>query len=167
MEELVKHIVDSLNLGSSELALIICSMLPIIELRGGIPIGILYFELSPVKTYFLCVLGNIIPVIPLVIFFGKVEQILSQNLYSNRLIQWYVDKVKKRTARIEKYEMWGLAIFVAIPLPVTGAWTGSVAAFLMGIGWRKALVSITCGVLIAGIIVTALTLGGVKLYTFL
>jgi uncharacterized membrane protein len=167
MEELVKHILENLNLGSKELAVVICSMLPIIELRGGIPIGILYFELKPITTYFLCVFGNIIPVIPLVIFFGKIEELLARNAYSNKVIQWYIAKVRHRTARIEKLEMWGLALFVAIPLPVTGAWTGSVAAFLMGIGWRKALVSISCGVLIAGIIVTALTLGGAKIYSFL
>jgi len=142
-------------------------MLPIIELRGGIPIGILHFDLQPLKVYALSCLGNMIPVIPLVLFFGKLEELLAKNKHSNRLVQWYVDKVKKRTARVEKYEMWGLALFVAIPLPVTGAWTGSVAAFLMGISWKKAFIAIGCGVLVAGIVVTTITLGGAKIYSFL
>ena len=100
-------------------------------------------------------------------FFDKIEALLSRHEFSNKLLQWYIARVKKRTASIERYEMWGLALFVAIPLPVTGAWTGSVAAFVLGIPWKKALCSITCGVLIAGVIVTMLTVGGHTFYSFL
>ena len=167
MEELIQYVLKYLSTGSRELTLIICSTLPIIELRGGIPIGILYFEFSPVKTYFLCCFGNLIPIIPLLLLFGKIEQIMARNKYSNRFLQWYIERVRKRTARVEHLEMWGLVLFVAIPLPVTGAWTGSVASFLMGIDWRKGLLSIMCGVFIAGIVVTTLTMCGAKIYTFL
>ena len=167
MEEIVKSIIYSLNFGSNELSLIIISALPIIELRGAIPIGILLFEMHPINVFYLCCLGNIIPIVPLLLFFGKVEEVLQKHKFSNAFLQWYIEKVKKRTGIIERFELVGLALFVSIPLPVTGAWTGSVAAFIMGIKWKKAFLSICCGVLIAGIVVTVLTLSGYSFYSFL
>jgi len=167
MEEIVKYLIDHIQVGSKEVSLIILSTLPITELRGAIPVGILLYEVSPLKTYFLCCLGNMIPIFPLLIFFGKIEEWFAQHTFTNKFLQWYLARVKKRTKVIERYEMWGLALFVAIPLPVTGAWTGSVAAFIMGIRWRKAFTSIACGIMLAGIIVTLLTLGGYTFYSFL
>ena len=167
MEEFVQYIIDHFYVGSHEMTLFFLAMLPITELRGAIPVGILFFKLNPVVTYCLCCLGNMVPVIPLVLFFGKIEQWLMRHEFSNRFLQWYIARVRRRTQAIERYEMWGLALFVAIPLPVTGAWTGSVAAFLMGIGWKKACVSIGCGVLIAGVVVTLLTVAGYRFYSFL
>ena len=167
MEEFVQYILGHIYFDSKEISLIVLSTLPITELRGAIPIGILLYEVHPLKTYVLCCLGNLIPILPLLFFFGKIEAFLQRNKFSNRFIQWYVAKVKKRTAVIDRFELWGLAFFVAIPLPVTGAWTGSVAAFILGIGWKKAFFSISCGVFIAGGIVTFLTLCGYTFYSFL
>jgi len=167
MEDIISYIVEHISFDSKELSLIVLSTLPITELRGAIPIGILLYKVSPLKAYWLCCLGNMIPILPLLLFFGKLESFMQRNEFSNKFLQWYIAKVKKRTALIERFELLGLAFFVSIPLPVTGAWTGSVAAFIMGIGWRKAFFSISCGVLIAGVIVTILTLCGYTFYSFL
>ncbi|MBU1862125.1 MAG: small multi-drug export protein [Candidatus Omnitrophica bacterium] len=167
MDEIVQSLVNHIQFSSKELSLIVLSALPITELRGAIPLGVLLFKLHPIKTYFLCCLGNTLPIFPLLMFFGKVEQLLKRYEFSNTFLQWYLAKVKKQTKVIERFELWGLMLFVAIPLPITGAWTGSVAAFILGIDRKKSFISITCGVFIAGVIVTLLTLGGHTFYSFL
>ena len=125
------------------------------------------FDLPPLHVYLLACFGNLVPVIPIVFFFDRIERLLEKHPFSARLINCYVEKVKNRTEKVAKFEMWGLAMFVAIPLPVTGAWTGSVAAFLLGMKSKRALIGIAAGVFIAGIIVSLLTLGGYKCYSFL
>ena len=167
MEEIIQYLIEHIALGSKEFSLVMLSSMPIIELRGGVPVGILFFKLSVVKTYILCCFGNMLPVFPIVFLLGKAMKLMEKHKASHSFFKWYFEKVRKRTKVIERYEMWGLALFVSIPLPVTGAWTGSVAAFLLGIEPKKAIVSILCGVLIAGGIVTALTLGGYSCYEFL
>lgn len=167
MEALIKQLVDFFSQGSKELSVFFIAMLPIVELRGSIPIGILYHKIPPLVTYVLSCTGNMVPVIPLLLFFDKLEMILRKNEYSNAFLRWYIGRIKKRTQRIEHLEMWALMFFVAVPLPVTGAWTGSVAAFVLGIRWYRAFISIFCGVLCAGIIVTFLSIAGYSCYAFL
>ena len=144
----------------AELSVIMTAALPVSELRGAIPLGLVKFGLPVFRTYVLAVIGNLIPVIPLLIFLEPVSQKLRRFKLWDRFFEWLYRRTRKRAEIVEKYEAVGLALFVAIPLPVTGAWTGSVAALLFRIKFKYAFPAIICGVLIAGVVVTTLTLGG-------
>ena len=142
-----------------ELSVIITAALPVSELRGAIPVGILGYHMPVLKTYLLAVLGNMIPVIPLLLFLKPVSEKLSRFKMCERFFEWLYGRTRKRANIVQKYEAIGLSLFVAIPLPITGAWTGCVAASLFRIKFRYALPAIIFGVLLAGVIVTLLTLG--------
>ena len=144
-----------------EVAVIIVSMLPIFELRGGIPCGYL-LHLVWWKTYLMAVLGNLIPVVPLLLFLDPVSNWLRRRAkFADRFFEWLFARTRRKTEEgIRKYGMFlGLMFFVAIPLPVTGAWTGCVAAFLFGIRFRYSFPAVFAGVLIASIIVSIATYG--------
>ena len=145
----------------AELIVLIVSTLPIFELRGGIPCG---FALHLVwwKTYLMAVLGNMIPVVPLLLFLNPVSDWLRRRAkLADRFFEWLFARTRRRTeAGIKKYGIFlGLMLFVAIPLPVTGAWTGCAAAFLFGIRFRHSFPAVAAGVLIASIIVSIAVYG--------
>ena len=142
-----------------ELSVIITAALPVSELRGAIPVGILGYHMPVLKTYLLAVLGNMIPVIPLLLFLKPAAEKLSRFKMCERFFEWLYGRTRKRAEIVQKYEAIGLSLFVAIPLPITGAWTGCVAASLFRIKFRYALPAIIFGVLLAGVIVTLLILG--------
>ncbi len=148
-----------------ELSVIIMAALPISELRGAIPLGIIK-DLPIFETYLLAVVGNIIPVIPLLLFLEPVSEKLCRFKIAKRFFEWLYGRTRKRAEIVQKYEAIGLSLFVAIPLPITGAWTGCVAASLFRIRFRYALPAIIFGVLLAGVIVTSLTLGGRQILDF-
>ena len=133
---------------------------PILELRGAIPIAIVRYEFTWFYAYLFGVIGNIIPVPFLLGFLEGIISLLSRVRFLERIIQWFLARTRRRGKIVEKYERFGLALFVAIPLPITGAWTGSILAFLMGLKFKHALLSIIVGVLIAGAIVTSATVLG-------
>ena len=146
---------------------IILSMMPIAELRGGIPYA-LYNGIHPVTAYLICCAANILA-FPIVYFFmGFFHDLFSK-------MSWYVNLFEKIVVRtrgkvgekIEKWGFWGLMVFVMIPLPVTGAYTGSFAAWVFGIEKRKGFLAIVAGVLIAGLIVSAIFLSGSGIFSFL
>jgi len=134
------------------------SMIPIFELRGGIPVGIALFKLHPVTVYFTCVVFNLIPVLPILLLLNPLRRLLSRVPPFRGLFRYLERKAARNKRLIERYEEIGLTLFVAIPLPVTGAWTGSIIAEVMGLKVMKSFLSITLGVALAGIIVTMLTL---------
>ncbi|ABE52292.1 COG2426 family protein [Methanococcoides burtonii] len=145
------------------LSTIILSALPISELRGAIPIAIGVYEIGPVEAYLLAVLGNLLPVIPLLLFLEPVSAFLRRFKIGDMFFTWLFTRTRqKHSESMEKYGTLALTLFVAIPLPVTGAWTGCAAAFVFGIKFRHALIAIVAGVLIAGIVVTLLTLAGIS-----
>jgi uncharacterized membrane protein len=149
---------------SPEAVTVVIAALPIIELRGSIPWALTLGDLPWGRAYVLSVLGNILPVIPLLLYLGPVSRLLRQHFgFMDRFFEWLFARTRKRSGALEKYGAIGLVLFVAIPLPVTGAWTGSAAAFLFGIPFRKAFPIILLGVMIAGGLVTAAVLGGVSL----
>jgi uncharacterized membrane protein len=143
-----------------ELIIVIVAALPVIELRGAIPLAINVFGMPWYYAYVLAVLGNLIPVPILLLFLEALAELVSKVKAGERIVQWIFSRTRKRSSIIERYEKIGLALFVAVPLPFTGAWTGAIAAFLLGLKFRYSMVAITCGVLIAGAIVTALSLLG-------
>lgn len=143
-----------------EAVVFIVSALPIAELRGGIPLG-LYFGMTPSKAFWLSVLGNLSFIIPALFLFEPVTRRLRKFKIWAHFFNWVFERTKKKADTIQKYEALGLAIFVAIPLPMTGAWSGVIAASLFKIRFRYAFIAITAGVFAAGLIVSALCALGI------
>ncbi len=145
--------------GVNEFKVIGVATLPIFELRGAIPLG---FSLGVplARLYFLALLGNLVPVLPLLLFFKYFLHHLESIKFLDKLFKWWFRRVEERSKLVERWGFWGLILFVAIPLPVTGAWTGTVAATLFEIPVRRAFLAIILGVAIAGLIVS-LAVGGI------
>ena len=133
---------------------------PISELRGAIPLAILEFDFPWYYAYIIAVIGNLLPIPLILLFLNTATRILSRFTLFEKIFTWLFSYTRRRGRMIERYERVGLVLFVAIPLPITGAWTGSIAAVLLGMSFRRAMLSIILGVLISGIIVTCLTLLG-------
>ena len=144
---------------------LIMGMTPVVELRGAIPFG-LALGMDPVTCYLAAVLGNCIP-IPFIILFIEHVFVLMRKMSPK--FAALVDKLEKRADEksdvVQKYALWGLVILVAIPLPGTGAWTGSLVAALMNIPLRKSGPACALGVLIAGVIVMAISTGVIAIVT--
>lgn len=141
-------------------------MLPISELRGAIPFAIGVYDMQVSTAFFWAVLGNIIPVI--FILWGLdllINKFLIHRIYIlNRFFTWLFENTRrKHTKKFERWRDLALVVLVAIPLPFTGAWTGALAAFVFGVPIKRALPLIVLGVLIAGIIVTSVTMGIINL----
>lgn len=145
---------------SRELIIVIVSALPVVELRGALPIAINLFHMPWYKAFCFAVIGNLLPVPILLLFLDSLAKAVSRVEVGRRLVNWVFSHTRRQGKTIEKYEKIGLTLFVAIPLPITGAWTGSIAAFLLGLRLRYAFLSIVIGVVIAGAIVTSLCLLG-------
>ena len=146
---------------SPELAVFVTSMLPIIELRGALPLAINLFRIAWPRAFIIAYIGNILPAPIILWLLGPIVNLLSKVRILKRFFDWLFDRTRKRSSSmIEKYEEIGLMAFVAIPLPGTGAWTGVLIAFLFGLDFKKSLLIIAIGVFIAGVIVTSLCLLG-------
>lgn len=143
-----------------ELCVFFCSMLPIIELRGAIPLGA-GFGLPWWQTYIIAVLGNMLPVPIILLFVKSVLTRMSKCKvkFFNKVANKMFEKAEKNRAKIERYAFWGLALFVAIPLPATGAWTGTLVAALFDMRFWKSFLSALIGVMIAGVIMTLISYG--------
>ncbi len=140
-----------------EIALtLLATVSPISELRGGIPLGILEFGLDPLFTFFIAVIANTLIFFP--IFFA-LRFFYDKFLFRIPLFDKYLDSLRKRgKPKVEKYGLWGLALVVAIPLPLTGAYTGTILAWLVGMDWKKAFPAVGLGVIVAGVVVLLITL---------
>lgn len=143
-----------------ELCVLFCSMLPIIELRGAIPLGAA-FGLPWWQNYLIAVVGNMLPV-PIILLFVKAVlnwMMKCRVKLFNRIANKMFEKAEKNRGKIEKYAFWGLTLFVAIPLPATGAWTGTLVAALFDMKFWKSLLAALIGVMIAGVIMTLVSYG--------
>jgi len=139
---------------------IFLSLLPVSELRGGIPVAIAQ-GINPFLAFAVCVFANML-VAPIVFFFLEfVHHRLLPIKFYRRTFDWFLKRARKKSHKtIEKYGYIGLAIFVAIPLPMTGAYTGTLAAWFFGMKPGKSIASVSLGVLVAGIIVTLAMIAG-------
>lgn len=137
------------------------SMSPISELRGGIPTAVFAYKISPLIAYIFCAAANIVPAVILVYSLNWLERFFSSHwLWAKRTLDKIYAKTKKKMSR--KFEIYGfiaLTLFVAIPLPITGVWTGAIAANIFGVKPKYAIPSLALGVAIAGIIVLTASLG--------
>ena len=143
-----------------QLIIFIISTLPTIELRGSIPVGIFLLNMKWVPVIFYSLLGNIGIVIPILLFLDPIEKVLRRISIFNVFFDWLFKRTRRKSKLIETYEELGLILFVAIPLPLTGAITGSIAAYIFGIPFWKAFIMIIIGVLIACTFVSGVVLVG-------
>lgn len=151
-----------------ELLVFLVSTLPIGELRAGIPLG-LGFGLDASTVFALAVLGNLAPVIPILLLLDPASKwLMAHSKFFDRTLNRLFEKTRaKHTERIDQYGALGLAIFVAIPSPGTGAWTGALVAWLFGMDLKFAVPAIIVGVLTAGTLVMAVSTGALAILRFL
>ena len=150
MTNVILGFFESFNLTKEALVFLI-SMVPIVELRGAIPVGVA-LNVDSTLLYFLTVIGNCLPVPFIILLARPVINWLLKTRFLKGLGNWLENKVRKHSDKVLKYEVFGLLLFVAIPLPGTGAWTGALIAALLDIRLKKSFPSILAGVAIAGII---------------
>jgi uncharacterized membrane protein len=152
-----------LDLLSQFWPVILASVSPILELRGSIPIGI-GLGLDPLTVIVVSVVFNALVFFPIYIALGLLYHRLFERFgWARRLME---RTQRKGKPVIDKYGMIGLAIFVGVPLPFTGAWTGSIIAWLLGLDWKRSFLAVALGVVIAGLIVSAVVLGGLTAFDF-
>jgi len=148
----------------NELATFFISTLPVSELRGAIPFA-LSRGITWQRAYIISVVGNFVPVIPILLLLGRVSEFLMKHSrLFERFFSWLFTRTMNRSAMVEKFEALGLILFVAIPLPITGAWTGCVAAFLFKIPLKHAVPAILAGIMIAGTVVTLASMGVISFW---
>jgi len=152
----IREKVDNIEV-SSEVKVFLLAMLPIFELRGSIPMGIHYYHLPYWKVIPISLAGNMFPIFSILLFFDFVTKLCFRFKFTRKILEAVFRRTRSRSEIIEKYEELGLMFFVAIPLPITGAWTGSLAAYLMGIPFWKSILFIFLGVCIASVVVSFLT----------
>ena len=148
-----------------KLCVFFCSMIPVIELRGGIPLG-RFLELPWWQTMLLAIAGNMLPVPFILLFIRFIIDKMAQSKirFFNKIAGWLNRKAEKNRPKIEKYAFWGMALFVAIPLPVTGAWCGSLVCATIGEKFWRAMLSAFIGVCIAAVIMTLASYGAVAAF---
>ena len=148
-----------------ELCVFFCSMLPIIECRGAVPLGFA-LGLPWWQTALFALAGNLLPVPFILLFIRAILRWMGKSRikFFQKLVGWLNRKVEKHKGTIEKYSYWGVMIFVAIPFPGTGAWTGALVAALLDIRLRHAIPAIFVGLLMAAAITLAVTMGVIHLF---
>lgn len=145
---------------SPRLIVLIISMLPLIELRGSIPVAIMLFNIPWLEAAILSILGNMIPIPFILLFIEWFFKLISKVPLGARFTSWLFSRTRRKGKAIERYEAIGLISFVGIPLPGTGGWTGALASRIFGISFWKSMLYILLGVCLASAIVTPLSLMG-------
>lgn len=166
VESLVQWFVTKLGgKAAKELIVFIISMVPILELRGGLlAAGPAFLDIPTWRAIPICIIGNLIPIPFILLLIRPIFAWLRRTKLFRPLVEKLETKAMSKSGQIEKYEFWGLVLFVGIPLPGTGAWTGSLIASLLGIDWKKAFLAVVIGVCMATVIMYFLSyvvIGGI------
>lgn len=157
MEAFIQNMVSALGGIPSELVIFIISLCPILELRGGlIAASILHVELW--KAIPICIIGNILPIPFILLFIEKIFELLKNTRFV-KMINKLEEKAEKGAKKIMKHKKWGLFLFVGIPIPGTGAWTGSLVAALFHFKLKDACIAIAGGLILATVIMTFISYG--------
>ena len=145
---------------SGEIIIFIISMIPILELRGGLLAASPALLNVPIlRAIPICVAGNLLPIPFILLLIEKVLDIMEQIPFLDRIALWVREKADKHKGQVETYGFWGLVLFVGIPLPGTGAWTGSLVASLLHMKIRKSFPAILLGITLATVIMSLLSYG--------
>lgn len=159
MESLMAWMIETLTGKlSKELIVFVISMVPILELRGGL-LAASVLGIDIVQAIWLCVVGNIIPVPFILLLITPIFNWLKRTKTFRPLVERLESKAMGKSAQIEKYQFWGLVLFVGIPLPGTGAWTGSLIASLLGVKFKKAFPAVLLGIAAATVIMSIVSYG--------
>lgn len=165
-ESLAQYFVDLLGGKiSSEIIAFIVSLLPILELRGGL-IAAKLLEIDFIKAFIICFIGNLLPIPFILLFIRKIFDWLKRFEKVEALITKLEARSLRKADNVKKYRLWGLFFFVAIPLPGTGAWTGALIADLLDIRIKHSFPTIALGVFVAGLIISVLSYGIPGLFGF-
>lgn len=144
-----------------EIVVFIISLMPILELRGGL-IAAALLDINPIVSYIISIIGNILPVPFILWFINSILNWMRNSKHFSGIAKWLDEKVTKHKSQIEKYGFWGLVLFVGIPLPGTGAWTGCLIAAVLKMNKKKAFLAAMLGILMASIIMMILSFGLLK-----
>ena len=158
METLVEKIVELFGGLGKEIVVFIVSFLPILELRGGL-VAASILDLDFLPAYAISILGNVLPIPLVLLFLERIFNWLKKFNWSKKIIIKLEKKILSKKSQIEKYGYWGLMLFVGIPLPGTGAWTGSGLAVLLHLDKKKSFIYIMLGVIMASIIMSIFSYG--------
>lgn len=159
VESIVNSMVDFFkDTIPSELIVFVISLFPILELRGGM-IAAKLLDVEFVKAFFICYVGNILPLPFILLFIRKIFQFLKRFEKIGKLIEKLEIRSMRKSESVKKYRLWGLFAFVAIPLPGTGGWTGSLIAALLDMRISHSFPVIAVGVLVANIIMSIFSYG--------
>lgn len=143
---------------SGEMIIFLVSMIPILELRGGLIVASL-LHVDIWRAIPICIIGNAIPVPFILLLINKIFQLMKKyNIFKGMVVK-LEDKAMGKSETIQKYEFWGLMTFVGIPLPGTGAWTGSLIAALLHVKMKKAIPAIALGLVMATVIMSVVSYG--------
>lgn len=145
------------------LIVLVISMLPIVELRGAIPVAIAVLGMPWQEAVPLAILGNMIPIPFLLLFLEWFLKLLARFRWGKKFTDWLYSRTRSKGKVVERYEELGLIVFVGIPLPGTGGWTGALASRVFGLPFWKSLLCIFIGVLLAALVVTLITLLGTSI----
>ncbi len=139
------------------------SMVPIVELRGGIPFGVA-MGLPPGTAMISAIIGNIIPIPFIILFIKKIFHWMRRFAPLERIVEYFETKAENKSDRVTKYKKFGLCLFVAIPLPGTGAWMGALIAAILDMKLKDAFPVVLLGIVIASVLVTGITYGFVSIF---
>lgn len=154
---ITEYIVDFLSSLPSPLVIFIIAMIPFIELRGSIPVAYFLYHMPLVEIALISIAGNMLPVPVILYAFKHVEKFLRKYKFFNKLLDNIYERTRKRAEdKVMRYKEMGIILFVAIPLPMTGAWTGSLIAYLFDLSIKRSILIIFFGVIVASLIVTSL-----------
>lgn len=160
-ETVIQWFVSTLG-GSAakEVIVFLISMIPILELRGGLlAAGPAFLDIPILRAIPICIVGNIIPVPFILLMIRWIFKIMRKYKSLGKLVDKLENKAMSKKDQIEKYGFWGLVLFVGIPLPGTGAWTGSLIAALLGMKFKKAFPAVVIGIIVATVIMAVLSYG--------
>lgn len=158
MESIVEFLIKIFGSLGKEIAVFIISMLPILELRGGLLAASL-LKINFLPAYTISIIGNLLPIPFVLLFLEKIFNLLKKYNWSKKIVLKFEKKVLSKKKQIDKYGYFGLLLFVGIPLPGTGAWTGSALAVLLHLNRKKSFVFICLGVILASIIMSIISYG--------
>jgi uncharacterized membrane protein len=155
------------NFMSAKMVTFILAMLPISELRGAMIYAASLGQVPLQEALPISIVGNLIPILPILLLLGPLSEYGSRFALGRKFFNWVFERARSKSEQVKRYETFGLVLFVAIPLPVTGAWTGAAVAFVLGLKTRNAFLAITAGVFIASIVMSVASYGTASLIRML
>ena len=147
-----------------ELIILLTAAAPVLEVRASIPLGVLYYKLPALTVIALSIIGAVLPVFPILFLLNFLVEKIRKIRFFDNFFRWLFEHTKKRSRIIEDLELVGLTIFMALPIPGAGVWTGVVAAYLLDIAWIPTFICAIIGTTIASFLVYAASLGIMKIF---